>query len=67
VRNWFQAFAFSHFQFVLLRRGEPAEGDVLPHAGDHHPRGDGGEVLINRSTAQVKPFYRSSETVLPMK
>jgi hypothetical protein len=26
---------------------------------------DGGEVRINRSTYQVKPFYLSSETVLP--
>jgi hypothetical protein len=30
-------------------------------------RGDGGEVRINRSTYQVKPFYLSSETVLPIK
>jgi hypothetical protein len=29
--------------------------------------GDGGEVLINRSTYQVKPFYLSIETVLPIK
>jgi hypothetical protein len=29
--------------------------------------GEGGEVLINRSTYQVKPFYLSSETVLPIK
>ena len=28
---------------------------------------EGGEVLINRSTYQVKPFYLSSETVLPIK
>jgi ribosome biogenesis GTPase A len=27
----------------------------------------GREVLINRSTYQVKPFYLSSETVLPIK
>jgi hypothetical protein len=27
----------------------------------------GGEVLINRSTYQVKPFYLSSETVLPIR
>jgi subtilisin family serine protease len=27
----------------------------------------GGEVLINRSTYQVKPFYLSSETVIPFK
>ena len=25
-----------------------------------------GEVLINRSAYQVKPFYLSSETVLPI-
>jgi hypothetical protein len=32
------------------------------------PRGGGGgEVLINRSTYQVKLFYPSSETVLPVK
>jgi hypothetical protein len=29
--------------------------------------GVGGEVLTNRSTYQVKPFYLSSETVLPIK
>jgi hypothetical protein len=29
--------------------------------------GQGGEVLINRSTYQVKPFYLSSETVIPIK
>jgi hypothetical protein len=28
---------------------------------------NGGEVRINRSTYQVKPFYLSSETVLPIK
>ena len=28
--------------------------------------GGGGEVLINRSTYQVKPFYLSSQTVLPI-
>jgi hypothetical protein len=27
----------------------------------------GGEVLINRSTYHVKPFYLSRETVLPIK
>jgi hypothetical protein len=27
---------------------------------------DGGEVRINRSTYQVKPFYLSIETVLPV-
>jgi hypothetical protein len=27
----------------------------------------GGEVRINRSTHRVKPFYLSSETVLPIK
>jgi peptidoglycan hydrolase CwlO-like protein len=27
----------------------------------------GGEVRINRSTYHVKPFYLSSETVLPLK
>jgi hypothetical protein len=26
-----------------------------------------GKVLVNRSTYQVKPFYLSSETVLPIK
>jgi poly(3-hydroxybutyrate) depolymerase len=30
-------------------------------------RTSGGEVLINRSTYQVKAFYLSSETVLPIK
>jgi hypothetical protein len=29
-------------------------------------RGGGGEVLINRSTYQAKPFYLSSQTVLPI-
>jgi serine/threonine protein kinase len=28
---------------------------------------NGGEVRINRSTYQAKPFYLSSETVLPIK
>jgi hypothetical protein len=35
--------------------------------GGRRRRGAGGEVRINRSTYQVKPFYPSSATVLPMK
>jgi hypothetical protein len=35
--------------------------------GDDGAALGGGEVLINRSTYRVKPFYLSSETVLPFK
>ena len=65
--------------FVLLSRhygGDTTrvgEGEAGEREGDQHDarrqRADvtGGEVLINRSTDQVKPLYRSSETVLPIK
>jgi hypothetical protein len=46
------------------------EGDVDPTVfGCLNDAGivyDGGEVRINRSTYQVKPFYLSIETVLPV-
>jgi hypothetical protein len=38
-------------------------GPVAWEGGDN----GSGEVRINRSTHQVKPFYLSSETVLPIK
>jgi hypothetical protein len=41
----------------------------IPALMDHSEGGEsggGGEALINRSAYEVKPFYLSSETVLPI-
>jgi hypothetical protein len=48
-------------QLVPLQRGGAKGGEE--HAGCSH---QGGEVRINRSTYRVKPFYLSTETVLPI-
>ena len=49
-----------------VRRLPRAVGDGV-HRRDAGGARGGGEVRINRSTYQVKPFYLSSETVLPIK
>ena len=52
-------------QLVTATPGERGEFGQ-PVVRRQRARG-GGEVRINRSTYQVKPFYLSSETVLPIK
>jgi hypothetical protein len=73
VFSWFPKFCCFHVQLVPLHRGlvraaqrfgQRAHRAPLPHV---QPADQGGEVRINRSTCQAKPFYLLSETVLPVK
>jgi hypothetical protein len=53
--------------FGLARAPRPATLLRLAETFGAGPEGGGGgEVCINRSTYHVKPFYLSSQTVLPI-
>jgi hypothetical protein len=52
---------------ALRAKNEREAALLAERVAAKHAAQQGGEVLINRSTYQMKPFYLSKETVLPIK